>query len=78
MLLKAFEKIDDLKKEKKLTVNDFKLMTADAHSLPFQNDSFDTVVSTFMLESSFDLDLVLREMKRVCKSQGKLLIMTRG
>ena len=36
------------------------------------------MVSTFGLESSYDLDLVLREMKRVCKNHGKLLLISRG
>jgi ubiquinone/menaquinone biosynthesis C-methylase UbiE len=53
-------------------------MAADAHQLPFDTDNFDTVVSTFGLESSYDLDLVLREMKRVCKNHGKLLLISRG
>ena len=53
-------------------------MAADAHQLPFDTDTFDTVVSTFGLESSYDLDLVLREMKRVCKNHGKLLLISRG
>lgn len=78
MLLKAFEKVDELQKDKKLVVEDFKLMTLDAHSIPFKDNDFDTVVSTFTLESAYDLELVLREMKRVCKNHGKLLIISRG
>jgi ubiquinone/menaquinone biosynthesis C-methylase UbiE len=78
MLLKSFERVDELQKENKLLVNDFKLMAADAHQLPFGDDSFDTVVSTFGLESTYDLDLVLREMKRVCKNHGRILVISRG
>ena len=53
-------------------------MTADAHAMPFKDDSFDTVISTFGLESSYDHDLVLREMTRVCRNHGCLLLISRG
>ena len=78
MLLKSFEKVEELQKEKLLKVQNFKLMTMDAHSLPFNDNEFDTIVSTFLLESTYDLDLVLREMKRVCKNNGKLLLIAKG
>lgn len=78
MLMKAFEKVDELQKEKKLQVQDYKLMTADAHQLPFKDNDFDTIVSTFSLESSYDKDTVLKEMKRVCKNHGKILLISRG
>ena len=59
-------------------VKDYKLMTADAHALPFKDDEFDTLVSTFTLESTYDKDTVLKEMTRVCKNHGKILIISRG
>ena len=31
-------------------------MAADAHSMPFKDNEFDSVVSTFTLESSYDMD----------------------
>ena len=31
-------------------------MTEDAHNLPFKDNEFDTVVSTFTLESTYDLE----------------------
>ena len=46
--------------------------------MPFKENEFDTVVSTFTLESTFDLETVLKEMKRVCKHEGKILIISRG
>ena len=57
MLIKAFERVDDLKKQEKFKFqkNKFKLMTADAHDLPFNDDDFDTVVNTFGLEASYNL-----------------------
>ena len=59
-------------------MKDFKLMTSDAHQLPFKDSEFDNVVSTFTLESTYDLDLVLKEMTRVCRHEGKILIISRG
>ena len=53
-------------------------MTADAHDLPFDTSSFDSVVATFILESSYDHAQVLSEIKRVCKNQGKIIIISRG
>ena len=78
MLLKAFEKVEELQKDDLLKVKDFKLMTSDAHSLPFKDNEFDSAVATFMLESSFDVDQVLREIKRVVKNEGNLIIISRG
>ena len=78
MLLKAFEKVEELQKDDRLKVKDFKLMTADAHSLPFKDDEFDSAVATFMLESAYDVEQVLREMKRVVKNEGNLIIISRG
>ena len=50
----------------------------DAHTTPFKDGEFDTVVSTFGLEATYDLEQVLSEMKRVCRNHGKLLIISRG
>lgn len=78
MLLKAFEKVEELQKDHKIQIADYKLMTADAHHIPFKDNFFDTVVTTFTLESTYDLEAVLKEMKRVCKHNGKILILSRG
>lgn len=53
-------------------------MASDAHKMPFRDNEFDSVVSTFTLESAYDMDLVLSEMKRVCKNHGRLLLISRG
>eukprot|EP00347_Sterkiella_histriomuscorum_P020116 403339043 len=80
MLIKAFEKVDDMKKNNTFGFDEgqFKLMTADAHDLPFNDNEFNTVVSTFFLESTYNLQQAFDEMKRVCKHQGKILIISRG
>jgi SAM-dependent methyltransferase len=46
-----------------------------AEELPFEDDSFDTVVSTLVLCSVRDQDKSLAEIRRVLKPGGKLLFM---
>ena len=53
-------------------------MTADALAMPFKDDTFDSIVSTFTLESVYDVERFLNEMKRVCKNHGKILLISRG
>ena len=50
----------------------------DAHALDFPDDSFDTVVSTEMLEHDSAFWLSLAEMGRVLRPGGSLLLTTRG
>lgn len=50
------------------------LVHGNAHALPFDDASFDTVVCTFGLCSIPDIDLALREMHRVLRPGGKLLL----
>ena len=45
---------------------------ADAEKLPFDNDSFDAVVSTFGVMFTADHGKAAAEMLRVCKSGGKI------
>lgn len=49
-----------------------RLIMADAGSLPFPDRSFDTVVSTFFLCVVPEREKVIREIKRVLKSNGLL------
>jgi ubiquinone/menaquinone biosynthesis C-methylase UbiE len=42
--------------------------------LPFDDDTFDTVVSGLVLEHIRDLDLFFRQAKRVLKSSGNLIV----
>jgi ubiquinone/menaquinone biosynthesis C-methylase UbiE len=50
------------------------LRDADAHALPFPDDSFDTVVCTFSLCAIPDEHRAIREMKRVLRPGGRLLL----
>lgn len=46
--------------------------------MPFKDNSFDTVVTTFCLCSVKDLETTLQEIKRVLKPNGKLLFLEHG
>lgn len=50
----------------------------DTEKLTFKDDVFDTVVDTFGLESYVYPEKALSEMRRVCKKNGKILILTSG
>ncbi|MDH6244018.1 class I SAM-dependent methyltransferase [Mycobacterium sp. OTB74] len=50
------------------------LQQADAHHLPFADDSFDTVVCTFGLCAIPDHKQALREMTRVLRPGGRLIL----
>ena len=54
------------------------LQVADAQSLPFEDNSFDTVVDTFGLCSMEDPVSALREMQRVCRPGGRILLLEHG
>jgi methyltransferase OMS1 len=55
---------------------DLRLM--DAHRLDFPERSFDTVVSTFGLCAFSDPVAALREMARVCRADGLILLLEHG
>ena len=50
------------------------LLEADAQDLPFPDNSFDTVVCTYALCSVLDDFLVVREMRRVLRPGGRLIL----
>ena len=44
-------------------------------SLPFGSNSFDIVYSAFVLEHTSDPEIFIKEMVRVCKIQGKIVVL---
>lgn len=55
-----------------------KVQQMNAHNLQFPDNSFETVVDTFGLCSYEDPVAVLQEMRRVCKPEGKILLIEHG
>lgn len=74
MLSKAKRKLKDLTKDKP----QYACIQADCESLDFPDQSFDTVVDTFGLCSYDDPVKTLNEMARVCKPDGKILLLEHG
>ena len=68
MLSKARNKL------KETNNKNIKLMEMDAQNLKFKNNSFDYVICTFVLCSVPDPVKALQEMKRVCKKNGKIIM----
>lgn len=56
------------------TARDVDLRTGDAHALPFEDGSFDSVVCTYSLCNIPDPHRAVGEMKRVLKPGGKLIL----
>lgn len=50
-------------------------VVADALSLPFKNEYFDAVCSCALIEHLIDVQLALKEMSRVLRPKGKLIIL---
>ncbi len=68
MLNKAIKESNRLKK-------DYSLLIMDAHKLGFEDNSFDNVVCTFFLCSVTNPVKALKEMRRVCKPEGRIVMM---
>lgn len=62
-----------VKKSKKLRL-DCRLLLMDAEHIKFGNNSFDTVLCTFILCSVPDPAKALKEMRRVCKPNGRIIM----
>lgn len=76
MLLKAKEKLSKLPHKEN---ERYEVIVADAANLQnYDDNSFDTVVDTFGLCSFDDPVAVLKELKRVCKADGKILLLEHG
>ncbi|TPX37959.1 hypothetical protein SmJEL517_g00275 [Synchytrium microbalum] len=76
MLEVAYYKMKETKQNKALP--EIKLAVADASSLPFPDNSFDTVVDCFGLCSMPDPVKCLQEMNRVVKRDGRVLLLEHG
>jgi|RhiMetdeSRZDD1v2_1073273.scaffolds.fasta_scaffold456199_1 ubiquinone/menaquinone biosynthesis C-methylase UbiE len=57
---------------------DVSFFLGDAETLPFSDNSFDTVVSSLTSCTFPDPVAALREMRRVCKSEGRILLLEHG
>ncbi len=52
-------------------------VVGDAHNLPFENDKFDLILCTDVLDHLHSPQVVIREMQRVLKPGGKVISITR-
>ncbi len=68
MLSRARRKAEQL-------VLDFKILEMDAQNLAFPDHAFDTVFATFVFCSVPDPVKGLQELRRVCKPEGRLLLL---
>jgi ubiquinone/menaquinone biosynthesis C-methylase UbiE len=62
----------------KNTIFNIRYVQEDVEKMSFGDNSFDCVVDTFGMEYYLNPKKVLEEMKRVCKKDGRILIMTSG
>src|SRR6266849_9106 len=51
-----------------------RVQTGDAQSLPFESDSFDLIFCRFLMEYLPDKQQAVREMARICRAGGKILL----
>lgn len=80
--LTAIEPTDDTWKQCKMDLKtlpfSFEFIIASAEELPFEDNSFDTVVITYTLCTIPDVEKALKEMRRVLKPTGILLFSEHG
>jgi ubiquinone/menaquinone biosynthesis C-methylase UbiE len=57
---------------------DVLFLLADAEALPFRHNSFDTVVSSLSTCTFPDPDAALKEVARVCRLDGRVLLLEHG
>ena len=65
------------KRANRLSLN-VAFMVTDAEALPFSDKSFDTVVSSLTTCTFPNPVIALQEMARVCRTQGKILLLEHG
>jgi ubiquinone/menaquinone biosynthesis C-methylase UbiE len=51
-----------------------RIIQSSAEKLPFENDSFDTIIATLVFCTIPNVDDALNEMRRICKPNGKILL----
>ncbi|KAJ3383328.1 Methyltransferase-like protein 7B [Lobulomyces angularis] len=79
MLSKTWEKCESLfNKDINNKVIDNEIHVMENDDLKFSDNSFDSVVDTFGLCSCKDPVVTLKEMKRVCKKDGEILLLEHG
>lgn len=57
---------------------DIDILHQSVYNLPFHNETFDSIVLTFVLAEIAELDRAIIEMKRVLKKAGKIIIIAGG
>ncbi|HSD23538.1 MAG TPA: class I SAM-dependent methyltransferase [Solirubrobacterales bacterium] len=67
--------VSKLERRAKRSGNDSRIVLAPAEQLPFEDDSFDTVVSTLVLCTVDDPRRAIREVARVLRPGGQLLFL---
>ncbi|MEP2101522.1 MAG: class I SAM-dependent methyltransferase [Parasphingorhabdus sp.] len=72
------ELLDYTRSEAKALGFEMDILDGIGEAMPFQDDSFDTVLTTFTLCSVQDGKQVLKEMRRVLKPGGKILFLEHG
>lgn len=69
---------DEARKRVKTAGYDVDILLQPLSDLPFKDEEFDCIVMTFVLAEIEDLDQAIREMRRVLKSQGKIIVISGG
>ena len=59
-------------------MNQVAIVNCDVHKMPFNDNSFDTIIDTFGLECTYDIERAYSQIKRVAKPGGKILLLERG
>ncbi|MEH7113925.1 class I SAM-dependent methyltransferase [Neobacillus niacini] len=66
--------IDQSLSKLKLAVVPIKMVKASAERLPFEDHTFDTIVATLVFCTIPNVEEAIKELKRVCKPNGKILL----
>ena len=66
--------IERSRKKREMSIVPIHIMKESAEHLPFSDHTFDTVVATLALCTIPNPEAAIREMKRVCKPEGKILL----